>query len=717
MGKYGVTARLVWDGGKELYLPEEMGTPRPDQLQGSIGEKLSEVSGRICFDPKTELLTRGGWVRLDDLQRGIEVATFSRDTERMEFQEPTDYIQKTYHGKMYRVFSSKVSLFVTPDHEIFVTSLRGGAWILKKAVDLKGTGYKVLRHALYEGSDPEPIVIPDRVYQQPTNNKFGSRSVATRTIKGLLIDLHQLEAWAELLGYYISEGSLNFPKGSGATVAIYQKTRNTEQIIKSGEGCGIEVRVAHVDKRNDVAQLRVGGSFLAYYLRQFGRGSKKLRIPDYVFDWPIKLREIFLDAMMFGDGHTRWNGVRIYNTSSKRLADDVQRLIMSLGRPANINRSECETCTMYRVRETAHRESSVNHHKAVDKWVQYDGQVYCVSVPNRILITRRDDKIVLAGNCYDSCGTGRSSRDFHPHILGVGHFSVYEHPQITIEWKRGGARPGEMELLLSLINRPGLWIEMEERAYRLTYNPRVVLDWDSWSQTRTFPPSPFVKQILRYYAEQEWSQITPCPKRWDSELLAAVSGQVSLVEPKYPEEKWISIYMSGSRGFSHEQVRHGDRSAISQRSTRFVDESESPWIDHPLEQEFAFQSGQKILQVLGESVIEHSRTYYKQAVKVLEAWLIERGMDKLTARKQARGAARGKLGNALETQMIFSASVGQWHRMIKMRCHPAADAEIRAVYVQVLEEVLQKSRYAEDFKRWKLIPSTDGMGQCAVEQL
>lgn len=320
--------------------------------------------------------------------------------------------------------------------------------------------------------------------------------------------------------------------------------------------------------------------------------------------------------------------------------------------------------------------------------------------------------------CYDSCGTGRSSKDFHPHILGVTHYSVYEHHPLTIRWNPNVSEISVTDLLWACANRPGLWICPEGYRLRLTFNARVVLDWAAWNPDwPTSKSTAFVGKLLRYHAEQQWPQITPCPAHWDSTLLAKVNGQTELVEPYHEEEKWISIYMSGSRGFSHEQVRHGDRSAISQRSTRFVDESESPWIDHPLEQEYAADTGLNVLGVMGESVKEHARSYYKEAVERLEGWLSKRGVDKLTARKQARGAARGKLGNALETQMIFSASVGQWHRMIRMRCHPAADAEIRAVYVQVLEEILKKSRYAEDFGRWKLVPSKDGMGHCAAEEL
>lgn len=350
-----------------------------------------------------------------------------------------------------------------------------------------------------------------------------------------------------------------------------------------------------------------------------------------------------------------------------------------------------------------------------------------IRLPEEMGVPRADQLQGTAGErlsevagriCYDSCGTGRSSKGFHQHILEVGHHSVYEHHALTIRWDMNSEQLSEQDFLWAFVNRPGVWIEPEGYRLRVTFNPRVVLDWDKWNvgwigEEKTA----FVGKLLRYHAEQQWPQITPCPAYWDDTLLARVTGQTELVEPYHDEEKWISMYLSGSRGFSHEQVRHGDRSAISQRSTRFVDESESPWIEHPLEQEFAKTcSTGEGLRIMGNKVKSEAQNYYRSAVELLQGWLLSRGVDKLTARKQARGAARGKLGNALETQMIFSASVGQWKRMLRQRCNPFADAEIRAVYVQLLEDILKKSRYSEDFKSFKLVPCADGIGDAAVEE-
>lgn len=332
----------------------------------------------------------------------------------------------------------------------------------------------------------------------------------------------------------------------------------------------------------------------------------------------------------------------------------------------------------------------------------------------------REQLSELAGRvCYDSVGTGRSSADYHKHVKEVGHLSVYEHAHMTVHIDQ------PLEAMIFL-NRPGLWVENRfEDGFRVTFNPRNILDWDMWSEQIGIDD--FIKQHseltvglkLAFHASRAYPMMVP-PLGLDPSVEERYLKMSRVVEPETDEEKWVSMFMVGSRGFSHELVRHGDRTGISQRSTRFVQESESEWIDHPLVQEYdkwlqaksttdSFNFKGKILELK-----EMAKKLYGDIVETLQPWLIDRGVDKFTARKQARGAARGYLGNALSTELIFSASVGQWKRMLRLRAVGPADAEIRAVFVQALAD-LKKSRYATDFENFRLEPASDGLGEVCIE--
>lgn len=346
----------------------------------------------------------------------------------------------------------------------------------------------------------------------------------------------------------------------------------------------------------------------------------------------------------------------------------------------------------------------------------------------------------IAGRvCYDSLGKGRASfsvtdpntgivtEGYHDHILGAGHGSVIEHPHFTVvldfNQHNNNTMIAASRLLRfeqSCINRPGVLV-LPESSYRarLTVNLRAVVEWDTWTK-RFYGPdfrsktAEAVGRMLRRHGSILAPHIVKYEGPNDLDERNPEYLTSGIVVPESEHEKWVTMFMSGSRGFSHELVRHGDFTAISQRSTRFVDEAESIWIEHPLIGAFRAAIWPDNPGTRLEGNLEGSaRGAYSRTVKTLETWLLERGVEKFNARKQARGAARGYLGNALYTELIFSASVHQWKLMLGQRCCGPADAEIREVFSLALPK-LQACRYGSCFSNYSLIPSPDGIGQVGV---
>ncbi len=331
--------------------------------------------------------------------------------------------------------------------------------------------------------------------------------------------------------------------------------------------------------------------------------------------------------------------------------------------------------------------------------------------------TPRECVTELCGRiCYDSLGKGRSSADYHAHIRQVGHGSVNEHTPIVMV-VGPLTQLALVGYLLHLSNRPGVSFRlMDDAAYsiRIIANFRAINEFGNFSDDM-HPEYNGIRDTIhaafQYYGHKVAPQIVISGEEF--------CGQECwyMGTPEFDDEKWITIYMCGSRGFSHEQVRHGDFTAISQRSTRYVDESESSWIWHPLIAAYLNEEeseDEPFADNLEECQV-HCNDTYNYIVKKLQPWLIEKGVDKLSARKQARGAARGFLGNALKTEMMFSASVAQWHRMLAQRASHFADAEIREIYAREVDSVfasLQCSQYSDDFQNYEVIKSKDGIGTC-----
>jgi thymidylate synthase (FAD) len=182
------------------------------------------------------------------------------------------------------------------------------------------------------------------------------------------------------------------------------------------------------------------------------------------------------------------------------------------------------------------------------------------------------------------------------------------------------------------------------------------------------------------------------------------------------EHAVINFYLDGiSRGCTHELVRHRAGCAISQRSTRYVDENESPWILHPLIDQYldaawgnsdpAFSTK---VRASSDTAIAAGREAYRVIADAIQGFMISKGVDKLTARKQARGAARGLLGNALCTSMVWSANIRALRTVIEQRANPAADAEIRVLANRIYEEAsLVCPEYFDDYEK---VACPDGIG-------
>jgi len=160
------------------------------------------------------------------------------------------------------------------------------------------------------------------------------------------------------------------------------------------------------------------------------------------------------------------------------------------------------------------------------------------------------------------------------------------------------------------------------------------------------------------------------------------------------EHAALSFRISGiSRGCSHELVRHRAGCAISQRSTRYVDESESEWAWHPL-----LERVENLDRL--EDISDYVGDFYLKFVEDVEKALRANGADNQTARKQARGAARGVLGNALSTSMIWTANVRALRNVLEQRASQFADAEIRLLANRLYEAALPYiPEYLADYEK------------------
>lgn len=371
------------------------------------------VSRVFCYDDETEVLTFDGWVKWPDVKGDELFAQVDPETQEMTYAPAAQRFRRHYQGPMYRLQSEQVDLMVTPHHSLYVqkhdtqAAKRGEQpWEKVPAEDIVGKRVHHLKTVLWSGVEPEKVIVPGtgRTYQR------GDRThPATRQYEGWSIPT---DVWAEWLGWFVAEG---FTHDDHRVTICQNAGEDFDRIVELSESLG-RPAVSLVQMAGNQMNVRLSDASLHDWLDDtVGGPSWEKRVPDYVKSWSPRLLRIFLGAMVKGDGSTRKDGNhRVIYTSSPLLADDLQEVAIKAGFSANI-RLDDRTGQSGGLSGIVHRRPGyivslvetrirplVNHGgRKHDSLVDYDGEVHCASVPNGLLVVRRNGKPVVCGNTHE----------------------------------------------------------------------------------------------------------------------------------------------------------------------------------------------------------------------------------------------------------------------------------------------------------------------------
>lgn len=148
--------------------------------------------------------------------------------------------------------------------------------------------------------------------------------------------------------------------------------------------------------------------------------------------------------------------------------------------------------------------------------------------------------------------------------------------------------------------------------------------------------------------------------------------------------QWNFIFVGVSRSLTHELIRHRAGWGYSQLSQRYVDESDSDFIEPDV------IADDPALHAVWLDAVNRSRAAYDQLV----AGLVEKFPKVESAtlrRKLARQAARSVLPNATETKIFVTANARALRHFIELRGDEHADVEIRKLAVQILRIMQNES--------------------------
>ena len=146
------------------------------------------------------------------------------------------------------------------------------------------------------------------------------------------------DEFLRLLGYYISEGSLNISR-SNYRIEFYNSDEN---ILKDMEECIIRVTNKKPNRRvtdrgwGSAIELSFDNKVLYEFIKRYCGTKLQKRIPDFMFGLDKRRIGIFLSALYTGDGMVIDKGIGYY-TTSKKLANDVAQLLLVYGIVATIS--------------------------------------------------------------------------------------------------------------------------------------------------------------------------------------------------------------------------------------------------------------------------------------------------------------------------------------------------------------------------------------------
>ena len=150
---------------------------------------------------------------------------------------------------------------------------------------------------------------------------------------------------------------------------------------------------------------------LASYLRTFSEKNNRY-VPEFIKNLEPDQIRMFIHGVMMGDGFTR-GGLTTLRMVSKPLMDEMVSLLIRAGYTISTGIQPMQTSI-----RTLNGKPVIGHHdlhlitfkKSNVYYVRpddvtvfgYSGKVYCVSVPNKTLLIRRNGKITWCGNSWKS---------------------------------------------------------------------------------------------------------------------------------------------------------------------------------------------------------------------------------------------------------------------------------------------------------------------------
>jgi phage pi2 protein 07 len=358
--------------------------------------KLEQKYNYDCYADDTEFLTQSGWKLFDDITCNEKLATFHVRSHEIAYHIPSERFDALYTGNMYNLTGHHTDTLVTANHRMFIKQFSrtnqkyAPTWTFTEA------------SLLPESFDSLHVI-------SPKSNRQKLPSLFNINILGHVTIINYLR----VMGWYISNGTCTFTNNKVSSIVISQSKPQSKltQNLNRQRNLGNILCTENIYEARGLANypehkwcFKKDISTMMY--NDCGHGSLKKRIPNWVFELTKREMSSLLTALLQGDG-TKKNHQEhtyVYYTANSLLADDVQRLAFLCGYetakwgPYDIENSDTK---MFHIHINKNPSKQKRHQRSasITKTAVQNQRIVCFTIKNNTLITRRNGKIGLHGNC------------------------------------------------------------------------------------------------------------------------------------------------------------------------------------------------------------------------------------------------------------------------------------------------------------------------------
>lgn len=326
------------------------------------------MAGVECYSEDTEILTPSGWRLIKDIKINDEVYQYTEKSE-LEKTIVKNTIIKNYKGLMYEFGGRSNSCLVTPNHEMIIQREKTSGWEIEKvkAKDVKfHSAIKMPKTATYLNDGDNNLTDYEKIL-------IATQADGTRS-------------------YGYSRKGDKFLKGNNGGYTHQIRLRKQEKINR------LRNLLKNSTIRYSESLMKDNKTYIFAIQLPLDRDYKDfswVNLSDKTYNWCKE----FTEELLHWDGSLKQ---RAYFSKHKYNVDFCQHVGILGGFNTTVGFTEDK-------RNINHTKYRAMFSKSECKWrhntdmncnqIDYNGNVYCVTVDSGMILTRRNGKTFIAGNC------------------------------------------------------------------------------------------------------------------------------------------------------------------------------------------------------------------------------------------------------------------------------------------------------------------------------